>query len=97
MCYTLAEIKQKSCEIANNYNLNRIILFGSYARGEASDDSDIDFMIQSDDMGLLDISRFRQQLADSFNTPVDVIREEDTSDVFRFLIKNDEILIYEKS
>lgn len=96
MCYTLDEIRQKSSEIASKYNMNKLVLFGSYARGEASDDSDIDLMIQSDDMGLLDISRFKQQLADSFNTPIDVIREEDVSDVFRFLIKDDEILIYEK-
>lgn len=96
MCYTVDEIKQKSSEVANRYNIKRMYLFGSYARGEASDDSDIDIMIQSEGMGLLDISRFKQQLSSIFSISVDVINEEDTSDIFKFLIKNDEILIYEK-
>ena len=43
------------------------------------------------------MSRLKQQLMDSLETMVDVISETAVSNVFRFLIKDDEILIYEKS
>ncbi len=41
--YTLEEIKQKIIPIAKAHNLKAVYLIGSYARGEATVDSDIDF------------------------------------------------------
>lgn len=46
--YTIEEIKEKVISIATNYNLKSITLFGSYARGEATKDSDIDLIINFD-------------------------------------------------
>ena len=56
MIYTIEEIKQKAIPIAQEYGVDSMSLFGSYARGEASEDSDLDFFIDRGDIkGLLDL------------------------------------------
>ena len=40
MTYTIEEIKDKVTPIAQKYGVKRISLFGSYARGEATENSD---------------------------------------------------------
>lgn len=42
---TIAEIRNLSRRIAEAYNPDRIILFGSYATGRPSDASDIDLLV----------------------------------------------------
>ena len=39
--YTINEIKNKILPIAKQYGVNSMSLFGSYARGEATNDSDV--------------------------------------------------------
>lgn len=45
--YTIDEICEKVQPIAEKYKLIRVSLFGSYARGEATAESDIDLYIQA--------------------------------------------------
>ena len=45
MIYTISEIKKCIEPIAEKYRLKAVYLFDSYARGEASDDSNIDILI----------------------------------------------------
>lgn len=46
MCYTLDEIKEKTIPIALTYGIQSLSLFGSYARNEADDNSDVDICIE---------------------------------------------------
>lgn len=43
--FTLEEIKQKSIPIAKKYGIKNLFLFGSYARGEANEESDLNFLV----------------------------------------------------
>ena len=43
--YTIDEIREKVKPIAEKYGIEKVWLFGSYARGEATEDSDVDLMI----------------------------------------------------
>jgi predicted nucleotidyltransferase len=45
--YSVSEIKDVVCGIAINYPINKVTLFGSYAKGEAREGSDIDLLIDS--------------------------------------------------
>ena len=45
--YTIEEIQKIVSPIAANHGVERVFLFGSYARGEASADSDLDFRIDA--------------------------------------------------
>lgn len=48
--------------------------FGSYARGEARADSDIDIVFETDHPNLLTTSELHQDLVELLGRPVDVVR-----------------------
>jgi predicted nucleotidyltransferase len=45
--YTIEQLKERIAPVAAKYQLPAVYLFGSYARGEATDDSDVDILIDS--------------------------------------------------
>jgi predicted nucleotidyltransferase len=44
------EIRDRVAPIAQKYRIPRVFVFGSYARGEATDESDVDLLIDRTDM-----------------------------------------------
>lgn len=44
---TIADIKDAVRRTAQEYGLTRVVLFGSFARGEADDSSDIDLVVET--------------------------------------------------
>ena len=59
--------------IALKYGVEEIYLFGSYARGEAAVDSDLDFLVfGGKDFKLTMIFALAEDLRESFNKNVDV-------------------------
>ena len=48
MIYSIEEIKQIAIPIVSEYGIARLGIFGSYARGEANEDSDLDFIMDTD-------------------------------------------------
>lgn len=45
MIYSIDELKSRIEPIARKYRLNAVYLFGSYARGDATEDSDVDILV----------------------------------------------------
>ena len=45
MIYSIEEIRNRVTPVARKYNLPKVYLFGSYARGEATEGSDVDILI----------------------------------------------------
>jgi len=98
MCFTMEEIKAKSIPIAQKYGVKRLGLFGSYARGEAREDSDLDFLISIGKLrGLLQYMGFVLDLEDAFGCHVDVVTDGIEDQDFLNTIKKDEVLLYEAS
>ena len=59
MIYTITEIKNRIISIAEEYGVDSMSLFGSYARGEATEDSDVDILIERGNIyNLLEYSSF---------------------------------------
>lgn len=52
MIYTLDEIAQRIRPVAERYRLRAVYVFGSYARGEAGENSDIDLLVDDTGSGL---------------------------------------------
>lgn len=48
MVYTLEELSARIAPIARKYGIRRVFLFGSYSRGEATEDSDVDLLIDKE-------------------------------------------------
>ena len=95
--YAIEEIKDVVCEIAKKYGVERVSLFGSYARGEARQDSDIDLRIDKGRIrGLFQLSGFHLDLEEKLKTHVDVLTTESLNDKFLKRISGEEILLYEQ-
>ena len=59
------------------YGITIIGIFGSIARGEQSEDSDVDVFYKSDTMSLLDAVGLWQELEDLFGSRVDAVSFHD--------------------
>lgn len=64
-------------EFKSKYQISKIALFGSYARGENHDDSDIDIAIETKLSDYFTLYDFKEMLEDTFHTKVDVVRLRD--------------------
>ncbi len=88
---TLAQIKKKIKPILNKYGINDIYLFGSYARGEANKDSDVDIYCEKGNIKtFVDQGFMKDELEDSLNKKVDIIFNTTTiNDYFKDKIMED--------
>ena len=72
--YTLKQLKLILKPILNKYGITDINLFGSYARGEANKDSDIDIYCNKGNIKtLIDQQRLIEELEMALNKKVDII------------------------
>jgi uncharacterized protein len=95
--HTIEEITNIVRNVAEQYGVERVSLFGSYATGMASLDSDIDLHIDKGRIrGLFQLSGFHLDLEEKLNTHVDVLTTESLSDKFLKQIRGEEILLYEQ-
>lgn len=104
--YEEQEIKKIVTPIFLSFGVDRAWLFGSYARGEASPDSDIDIRIEGGRMkGMFALGHLYDELSNALEKPVDLVTTEalehkaNAERTRRFVsnIKEDEKLIYEKT
>ena len=49
MVYTIEQLRERITPVAEKYQLRAVYLFGSYAKGEATDDSDVDILVDRTD------------------------------------------------
>lgn len=91
--YTLSEIKKIIKPILNSYQINDIYLFGSYARGEANKDSDVDIYCEKGKIKtFIDQQAMEEKLEKALNKKVDVIFTGSTmNDYFKKQIMEDMI------
>jgi len=94
--YTIEEISKIVSPIARSYGVGRLSLFGSYARGEATEGSDIDFRIVEDGSlrGFIRLAGFHRELEESLHTNVDVIPTDALSESFLNEIILEEVIVY---
>lgn len=74
-------------------------VFGSYARGEQREDSDIDIMIVPDrnaHVGLFLLSGMRLDLQDILGKKVDLVTEKGLLPFARPSVERDKVLMYER-
>ena len=91
--FTITEISEIVRPIAEAYGVERIYVFGSYARGSATEDSDIDFVVSAQAIRGIRIGRFWRELSDAFGIEVDMVEEENESG-FVNSIRDDMVLVY---
>ncbi len=80
--YILAFLQAHKDELYQKYSVTKLGLFGSYAKGNATSESDVDVIVQLAKPNLLTLSALQQELQESFKVPVDVIRLRETMNPF---------------
>lgn len=75
MMTTVNEIREAVKDTAFKYPVKKVILFGSYAEGTATDSSDIDLVVEftSPNVSLFLIMDMKYALEERLNKPVDLI------------------------
>ena len=78
---TLVELRKEKREeilrLAARYGARRIRVFGSLARGDADERSDVDFLVDLEPgRSLFDLGGFLMALQDLLEAPVDVVTEK---------------------
>lgn len=76
MIYTMEEIKSLALPVIQKYNIPAMYVFGSYARGEATEDSDLDFLVDTTGTGLtslLSLGALYCELQAIFQKEIDLI------------------------
>ena len=95
MVYNIGQIREIVRPIAAAYGISAVWLFGSYARGEVTDDSDIDLLIDCGNVS----SGFRlgglyTDLRDGLRRDIDMVTTGDDDKEFPHRIHGDEVLLY---
>lgn len=90
---SLKEIKQKILPVCKKWEIKNIYLFGSYSRGEATNDSDIDiFCDKGLVLNLYDQTELIEDFEKATGKKIDVVfTTSDMSDYFRKNIEEDMI------
>ena len=71
---TIKQIKLLIKPAIDKHHITDVYLFGSYARGEANNDSDVDIYCSSGDLqSLTDLAAFKEELSHALGKEVDVI------------------------
>ena len=92
---TIKQIKDRIKPIMAKHNIDEVYLFGSYARGEARSDSDVDIYCSSGDVRTLyDEIDFIEELEQALAKKVDVVTiGSEMHDYFKEQLEEDKIRI----
>jgi predicted nucleotidyltransferase len=71
----IALLRKFASEHGSAYGIRRIGIFGSVARGEQTEESDVDVLVEAPVLDLLSIVGIKRQLEELFGTSVDVVRK----------------------
>lgn len=91
----IAEIQEKIEPILRSHGVAKASVFGSYARGDAREGSDVDICVRlGRPMGLVAYVRFVDQIKSALQRDVDVVTEKSISKYIKPYIEADLKTIY---
>lgn len=97
MVYSVDEIRRIAAPIAARHGVERMRLFGSYARGEATESSDVDLRVDCGSItDLFGMGALYADLQEELQKPLDIVTTEGSNDAFLAKIQPDEVLLYER-
>lgn len=70
----IKKLRQQLYQIAAKHGIRKVFVFGSVARGESGDVSDVDFLIEmGDDISALGVGAFQYEVQQLLGIKIDVI------------------------
>lgn len=93
----IEEIKKSIIPILKKHGVIRASIFGSVARGEAKEGSDIDILVElPKEKSLLDLVRLENELKEKLKRDVDVVEYNSIHPLLKEIILKEEVRLYEK-
>jgi predicted nucleotidyltransferase len=93
--YSFEELKSIISPIAKRHGVESVSVFGSYSRGTASAESDLDLKIEKGELrSLFQLSAFRLAVEDALNLSVDLVTSETSDKYLLEMIVKEEVLLY---
>jgi predicted nucleotidyltransferase len=96
-----AEIRRKAVPILKPY-INRLAVFGSTVRGEATSKSDLDLLIslkpsgKRQKLGLFKLMEIEEALRKKLGREIDLVTEDSLSPYIRPYVEKEKVIIYEE-
>lgn len=88
-------VREAIVAILSRYDAERIAIFGSYARGEAGNRSDIDILVRfARPKSLIQIVQIEDEIKKSIHMNVDLVTEKAVSPYLEGTIHRDEMVIF---
>ncbi len=83
-------LRENKTELKKRFNITKIGLFGSYAKGFEEEISDIDIIVNGTNIKDVELKDF---LEDKFHKKVDIIKESNLYNFMRYLINQEAIYV----
>lgn len=94
----ITNLKRTVAEVCMQNGVARLSVFGSFARGDQTDKSDIDLLVKfSEPKSLFDLLHLEDKLSELLGRKVELVTENGVSRHIKPFIEKDRRLIYEKS
>lgn len=105
MVYSIEQIRELVSPVAKKHNIKSVFLFGSYARGTATEGSDIDLIIDTSGTeikSLLHLAVIQDELETVFGKSIDLITQHSLEQPpqipselsFRSRVKDEKVMLY---
>ena len=91
--YTMDEITDIVAPVARRYGVEKIYVFGSYAKGTADEYSDVDFLIYPGQVRGLRYGELYTDLSEALEKGIDIVSNKVDED-FMDSIRNHMVLVY---
>ena len=69
----IAELRLRKAAFEQDFGVIRIGIFGSFARGDAREDSDVDIVVELRESDLFSLVHIKETLAEDFKRKVDIV------------------------
>ena len=94
MLLLLTEIKEKIEPILKDAGITKSGIFGSYVRGEANENSDVDILVDfPTGTTLFDVAKLRYKLEDALSKPVDIVGYKNIKPALKEYILSEQVPI----
>jgi len=96
--YSIDEIREIVAPIAKQHGVDKVFLFGSYARGDATPASDVDLCVDAPKLrGLFALGGLYADLEDALNVVTTGSLKYNKDEAFLENLRKDRVLLYELS
>jgi len=94
---SIVEVKRRIIPILRRYGVVKAAIFGSFVRGEAKEDSDLDLLVEfKGEKSLIDLAGLKIELEETLGISVDVLTYDSLHPLLKDRILREQEVIYEE-